>query len=461
MEGLIKHGFEVYITGGVVHDILLGRQLFDWDLTTSATPEDVLRIFPEAFYNNRFGTVGLNDPSIPGCVYDITTYRTEVSYSDRRHPDKVGWGKTLEEDVTRRDFTINAMALKPLKRQENKYSAREQDQVAWEMELIDGVGGQKDLEAKIIRAVGDPETRFKEDALRMMRGVRIATQLGFLIEEKTFSAIKNNVSLLSQISGERIRDEIFKILSTEYPADGIKLLRNAGILAQVLPELEKCFGVEQKSPGRHHIYDVGTHLVMSLQNCPSPDPLVRLATLLHDIGKPLTYKKDEKTGMITFYNHELIGTHQVRAISERLHFSREQRDKIVRLVRWHQFTVDEHQTDSALRRFIRNIGVENIDAMLALRTGDRLGGGATETSWRTEVFKKRLVQVQQVPFQVKDLKVSGLDVMKELGVSSGPIVGAVLNKLFQEVDEEKIPNEREILLSRMKEIGKELKAGAS
>lgn len=450
LKGLSGSGFEVYITGGVVRDIILGRATFDWDLTTDATPEQILHLFPKAFYNNKYGTVGLDEPTVPGCVYDITTYRTEQGYTDRRHPTKVAWGKTLEEDVVRRDFTINAMALKI---RNLKFEIRNDKEVR-EMELIDLVGGQNDSENRLIRAVGNPEERFQEDALRMMRAVRIATQLGFLVEEKTFSAIQSNAALIQDISKERVRDEIFKILSTGYPTDGIKLLKNSGMLAQVLPELEQCFGVEQKSPGRHHIYDVGTHLLMSLQSCSSKDPLVRLATLLHDIGKPLSFRKDEKTGMITFYNHELLGTHLVREIAQRLRISREQREKIIRLVRWHQFTVDEHQTDSALRRFIRNVGVENLEDMLALRTGDRLGGGARETSWRLEQFKKRLVQVQQIPFQVKDLKVNGHDVMKELGVPSGPTVGKILNQLFSEVEEGKLPNEREPLLERMREIGK-------
>ena len=461
LQNLGGSGFEVYITGGVVHDIILERPLLDWDFTTSATPTEILSVFPDAFYNNRFGTVGLADPDIPGCVYDITTFRTEVAYSDRRHPDEVCWGKTLEEDITRRDFTVNAMALKPIKKIKSRTSPKlpAEDRsnrsatTVWEMELSDTVGGQEDLKNRLIRAVGDPDERLKEDALRMMRAVRIATQLGFLIEEKTFAAIGNNTKLLGDISAERIRDELLKTMATDYPADGIKLLRNSGILDQVLPELSRCFGVEQKSPGRHHIYDVGTHLVLSLANCPSKDPLVRLATLLHDIGKPLTYRRDDQTGMITFYNHELVGTHLVREIAYRLRLSRQQRDLLVKLVRWHQFTVDEHQTDSALRRFIRNVGVENLEAMLALRTGDRLGGGARETSWRLETFKTRLAQVQQVPFQVKDLKISGYDVMQELEIPSGPLVGKILDQLFVEVDEGRLANEKEPLLARMRELG--------
>ena len=233
--------------------------------------------------------------------------------------------------------------------------------------LIDLFEGQKDLKNKIIRAVGKADSRFTEDALRMMRAIRFATQLEFMIAEDTFQAIINNSSLIKNISTERIRDEIFKILSSPYPVIGIKFLRNTKLLDFILPELEKCFTIEQKSPQRHHLDDVGTHLLKSLENCPSEDPIVRLATLLHDIGKAVTYNKT-KEDVITFYNHEIIGTSIVRNIATSLHFSKKDRDRLTNLVRFHQFTVDERQTDSAIRRFIRNVGQENIADMLALHS---------------------------------------------------------------------------------------------
>ncbi len=439
---LKKAGFEAYIVGGCVRDILAGRETNDWDFTTDATPEQILKIFPDGFYDNKFGTVGVpkqltinNQPLT--IVYEITTFRSEFGYTDHRHPDKITFGKTLEEDLQRRDFTINAMATDGKK-------------------IIDLFDGTKDIKNKIIRAVGNPDLRFKEDALRMIRAIRIATQLKYIIDNKTFTAIRTNNSLLANISHERIRDELLKILSSDYPSEGILLLRNAGLLAIILPELEKCFGVEQKSPQRHHIYDVGTHLLMALKNCPSTDPVVRLATLLHDIGKPPTAGKTPE-GVITFYNHEIIGASIVRNIADRLHFSKKDRDLLVNLVRYHQFTVDERQTDTALRRFIKNIGKENLEEMLSLRTGDRLGGGARETSWRLELFKKRLVEVQKQPFTVADLKVSGHDVMEIYSIRPGPLVGAVLNILFEDVVKGIIKNEREILLKRIKDLKKESK----
>lgn len=445
LNKLKQANFQAYIVGGCVRDMLINRETKDWDFTTDASPKQILKIFPDGFYDNKFGTVGipikppttthplqLNEASQPPTIYEITTFRSESGYSDHRHPDKIVWGKTLKDDLQRRDFTINAIAS--------------DGEI-----IIDLFNGQNDLKNKIIKSVGDPDKRFNEDALRMMRAIRIATQLQYLIEDKTFSAIKANATLLKQISYERIRDELLKIMASDFPADGITLLRNAGLINIILPELEKCFGVKQKSPERHHIYDVGTHLVMSLKNCPSKDPIIRLATLLHDIGKPITVSKTS-TGVITFYNHEIIGASIVRNIADRLHFSKKDRDLLVKLVRFHQFTVDERQTDTALRRFIKNVGKENLDNMLALRTGDRLGGGARETSWRLELYKKRLIEVQKQPFTVADLKVSGHDVMKIYEIGPGPLVGAVLNMIFEDVVKGILKNEREILLKRIRDL---------
>ncbi|QQG47829.1 MAG: HD domain-containing protein [Candidatus Woesebacteria bacterium] len=420
--------FEIYVVGGAVRDLLMGRKVDDWDFTTNATPLEIQKIFPESYYDNSFGTVGVAvENQNP---YEITTFRTEDSYSDKRRPDKVSWGKTLEEDLKRRDFTINAMAIDP------------------SLRMIDLYKGKEDLKNKLIRAVGDPHECFSEDALRMMRAIRIASELHFQIDEKTWDAIKDNSFLIDRISRERVRDELLKIVVAPYPDHGILLLKDSGLLRLILPELEKGFGVEQKSIKRHHIYDVGTHSVMSLKYCKSNDPITRFATLIHDIGKPQTFKKLE-SGVITFYNHEVVGAHIAKRIAERLRFSRKDSDKLYKLVRWHQFSVGEGQTDSAIRRFIRHVGLENVSDMLDLRVADRLGGGATETSWRLEEFKKRLVEVQKQPFSVHDLKIDGVDVMKELGIKPGPKVGEILNSLFKEVEEKKIENERQVLLKQL------------
>lgn len=427
-----KFGYEIYIVGGAVRDLLMGRLTNDWDFTTNATPEEILKVLPEGFYDNQFGTIGL---SIEGYdkPFEVTTYRTEQGYSDSRHPDQISWGKTLKDDLERRDFTINSMAIDK------------------DLKIIDLYDGQKDIDAKLIRAVGDPDARFSEDALRMMRAVRIASELGFSIQGDTFDAIKKNAPLINKIAKERVKEELFKLIASPNAYDGMLLFRNSGLMQEILPELTKCFGVEQKSPGRHHIYDVGTHLLMAFKFCKSEDVVTRFATLVHDIGKPQTYRKLEN-GTITFYNHEMVSTKIAESIADRLRFSKKEKDKFIVLVRWHQFTVDEHQTDSAIRRVLRNVGLENMDDMLALRVADRLGGGARETSWRLEEFKVRLIEVQKQPFTVRDLKIDGNDVMKELNMKPGPEIGQILNDLFEKVVNKEIENEKVVLIVTLKNI---------
>ncbi len=430
-----KKNFEIYVVGGAVRDLVMGKTPDDWDFTTNATPDEILKVLGEdAFYDNKFGTVGLPSKSDLD-PFEITTFRTEGGYKDSRHPSIVKWGKSLEEDLQRRDFTINAMAL------------------SHDEKIIDPYNGQKDLKRKIIKAVGNPSERFSEDALRMMRAVRIASQLGFTIDDDTFEAIKTNASLITNIARERIKDELMKTLASPNPYEGIVMLKDSGLMQEILPEVMKMFGVEQKSPGRHHIYDVGTHCLYALKFCKSKDPITRFATLIHDIGKPATFKI-LPTKTITFYNHEVVGTGIARRIADRLRFSKKETDKLIKLVRWHQFTVNENQTDSSIRRFIKNVGQENVEDMLALRVGDRLGGGATETSWRLEEFKTRLIEVQKEPFSIKDLKINGNDVIRELEIKPGPKVGEILEKLFKEVEEKKIENKKEVLLKEIKQYTK-------
>ncbi|MBN1168860.1 CCA tRNA nucleotidyltransferase, partial [Candidatus Woesebacteria bacterium] len=452
---------EAYIVGGAIRDLLMGKLVYDWDFTTNATPDEILKIFDadDAYYTNDFGTVGIPSKIEGERPYEITTFRTEQGYSDSRRPDKISWGKTLEEDLKRRDFTVNAMALGKVKNQNGKegnfLTFTLSPSCSFTFQLTDPYEGQKDIEKKLIRAVGDPRERFSEDALRMMRSVRIASQLGFKIEKKTKDAIIEFSRKIHNISKERVRDELLKTLASPNPYNGMKIFREVGLMKEVLPEFEQTFGVEQKSPGRHHIYDVGTHSMRALKFAAekNPDPLVRLATLLHDIGKPKTYKKLD-SGTITFYGHEVVGGRMAKNIAKRLRFSKIQAEKFFKLVRYHLFTVNEDQTDSAIRRFIRKVDIENVPDMLDLRTGDRLGGGAAETSWRLEEFKKRLVEVQKQPFTVHDLKISGDEVMEKMNLKPGPEVGDVLDDLYEKVVEKKVPNQKEALLSELKKIAK-------
>lgn len=465
-KNLDKAGFEVAIVGGAVRDILAKKEVSDWDLTTNAKPEEILKLFPKGFYNNQFGTVGIpvekgtplhkltgqaegqRDKELE--IVEVTTYRTEESYSDSRHPDKVSWGKTLEEDLARRDFTINAMGLvRGTKGQRDKVGKYiEVGGQKWR--LIDPYGGQEDLKNKIIRTVGNADERFNEDALRLLRAIRLSTTLEFTIEANTQKAIKKHAASISKISGERTRIEIFKIIESVNNAEGIFLARELGVLKYILPELDECFVVEQKSPQRHHIYDVGTHNVMSMKFCPSKKTIVKFATMLHDVGKARVADVTAE-GVRTFYNHEVVGAHQTLDISRRLNLSKTEREKVFLLVRWHQFSVSEDQTDKAVRRFIKNVGLENVEDMMDLRIGDRLGGGLQQPeSWRLKLYRTRIKEVLTKPFTVADLKINGRDVMKVLDLTPGPKVGEVLNKLFEEVADDKAKNSQQFLLKRLK-----------
>lgn len=431
-----KANFEIYLVGGCVRNLLLKKPVKDWDMTTDAAPEDLLKIFKEGFYDNKFGTVGVPlDTTEYGRVVEITTFRTEKGFSDQRRPDKVEWGKSIEEDLARRDFTINAIALK------------------LPNELVDPYEGQKDIKDKIIRAVGNPKERFKEDTLRLLRAVRIATELSFTIDRATWKEIISDAPLIENVSGERVRIELLRILASYNPYEGIILLKDSNLLRYILPELIGGIGVSQKRPGRHHIDDVFTHNILSLKFCPSTDPIVRFAALLHDVGKPKVQSKDED-GLVIFYNHEVAGAKIAREICDRLKFSRKERDKIVNLIRWHMFSVDEKVSDAGIRRFIRRIGVENVKDMMDLRIGDRLGGGTqTAESWRLKLFKKRIEdQLKPLPFSINDLTVDGNDIIKELRIKPGPKVGEILQKLFLEVDEDLSKNNKEFLLKRIKEL---------
>lgn len=424
-----KTNYQIFLVGGAVRDLLMDKGANDLDFTTDAKPEEILKLFPTSYYTNKFGTVGIPKGK---SIIEITTMRKEGDYKDHRHPVEVSWTDKINEDLARRDFTVNAMALSP------------------KLELVDPYLGQTDLNEGIIRAVGNPDLRFKEDALRLIRAIRFSSQLGFEIEKNTFEAISKNKEGIKDISGERIQDELFKLLSSTNPYIGLVKLREAGILQIILPELEACFGIVQEGPKHDRMYDIGEHSFSTLNHTPSTDPAVRLAALLHDIGKVETFKKDS-SGNVTFYNHDLVGANIFREISQRLKLSKKQSDKIYKLIRYHMFSVDENQTDSAIRRFIRNVGVDNIDDMLALRVGDRLGGGtATASSWRMEKFRERITQVMKKPFSITDLKINGQDVMNELKIPPSRKVGEVLQKLFEEVLNDSSKNTREYLLPKIK-----------
>ncbi len=442
VEAIEDAGYEAWIVGGAVRDLLLGIPSSDWDVTTNATPEQIQPLFTECFYDNEYGTVkvagthigeqfGLAEGEIDDSIlYDITTYRSESEYSDKRRPDSVEWGKTVEEDLKRRDFTINAIAIN------------------LKGEIVDPYGGQDDLKNKLIKAVGDPTERFEEDALRIMRAIRLSAQLGFMIEGETLSALKVKVPNLKSISWERIGAEFMKLLATDNATDGVMLMVNTGIMEIVIPELMLAKGVEQAG---HHVHDVFTHSIEALRAVPSPDPLVRLATLVHDIDKPTVMKAEGPRG-ISFHNHEVVGARTAKRIAERLKLSKKEQDRMFTLVRWHMFVYDPKMTDAAIRRFIRRVGKENIFDIIALRVGDRVGSGSKTTSWRLTEMQKRIGEQLYEPLSLKDMNINGAEIMEILQISPSRKVGEILNALFEEILDDSSKNTKEYLEKRVKEL---------
>ncbi len=437
LEKLEKKRFQAFIVGGCVRDILRGVKPLDWDITTSAKPKDIKKIFPASYLDNKFGTVTIltnsKDPTLK--EVEVTPFRIDERYSDKRHPDKISWAKTIKEDLSRRDFTINAIAA-------NRKG-----------EIIDPFGGRKDLERKIIRAVGNPKERFSEDALRLMRAVRFATTLNFKIEKETERAIRENAHLLNFISKERIRDEFLKIILSENAAKGVELLRKLGLLKYIVPELLEGYKVSQN---KHHIYDCYEHALRSLDFAAKKgfNKYVRLAALFHDIGKPRTKRGEGPDA--TFYNHEIVGAKMTAQILSRLRFPKKDIEKIVKLVRYHLFYYNVGEVgESSVRRLLRKVGPENIKELVQLRMADRIGSGCPKAlPYRLRHFLYMVEKVSQDPLDVKMLKINGNKVMEILKIGPGPKVGKILDILLGEVLEDPRKNKRSYLEKRVKELGK-------
>jgi len=452
LEKLKAAGFEAYPVGGCARDFLLGREPKDWDIATNAKPEEIQKVFPKSFYENKFGTVTVLADKME---IQITTYRVDEKYSDKRHPDSVKFTASLKEDLARRDFTINAMAL-DLETYNMKHETEENRSFKFQVssfKIIDPFGGQEDLKNKIIRAVGNPKQRFSEDALRLLRAVRFASQLNFLIDKETLEAIKEMNKEISLISGERVKDEFVKIIMSDRAADGVELLRETGILSIILPEVMEGYGIGQN---KHHIYTVYEHNLRALRYATENklSLVVRLASLLHDVGKPRSKRGDGPDS--TFYSHDVIGAKMTEKIMRRLKFPNEEIAKVSLLVRYHLFyyNVDE-VTPSSVRRLIKNVGLENMDDLINVRIADRIGSGVPKAEpYKLRHFRYMVDKVSKDPISVKMLKIDGNDVMSILGIQPGPKVGIILNALFSEVLDDPKHNEREYLEKRALELDK-------
>ena len=436
-EALKNAGFEAYLVGGCVRDMLLGRQPKDWDVTTNATPEQIQGLFPETFYENDYGTVGVvtqsEDPKLK--VIEITPYRIESEYSNARHPDEVRFSDKLSDDLKRRDFTINAIAYDPIKE-----------------ELIDEHGGREDLLRRTIVTVGDAHERFEEDALRMLRAIRLSAELDFTISSETAAGIAKNAGQLEKISKERVRDEFTRIIESPRPMQALYMAQKLDILRFIAPDLEAGIGCEQNQA---HSYDVFEHNLRALQHAADNNWSleVRIAALLHDVGKPAVRQWSDDKKDWTFHGHDVIGAKITKKILQELRFSRETIENVSNLVRWHMFFSDpDTVTLAAVRRTIQRVGKDHIKELLQLRMCDRIGTGRPkEQPFRLRKYMSMVDEALRDPISVGMLAIDGAKVLT-LGERPGPRIGWILHTLLEEVLEDPKKNTGEYMETRAKEL---------
>ena len=435
---LENKGFEAYLVGGCVRDLLIGRKPRDWDITTNAKPEEIMALFSNTFYENNYGTVGVvSEEALDETlkVVEITPYRLEGSYTDKRRPDSVTWSSKLEDDLKRRDFTINAIAL------------------SVSGEITDIFEGQTDLKKKTVRTVGEPEARFDEDALRMLRAIRIAVELDFTIDPATQKAIASRVKHLKEIAPERIREEFIRIIMSERPHIGIILCQKLGLLTHMLPELEEGIGVAQN---KAHSFDVFEHILRTVEHSAKKNFSLetRLSALFHDIGKPATRRWSEEKKDWTFYGHDMVGAKMAAKIMARLAFPKKMIETVTTLVRWHMFFSDTEQiTHSAVRRIVTRVGKEHIWDLMDVRTCDRIGTGRPkESPYRLRKYHSMVDEVMRDPLSVGMLKINGGKIIEITKVSPGPKIGHILHALLEEVLDDPGRNSEEYLEKRALEL---------
>ena len=488
VTALEKAGFEAYLVGGCVRDLLMEREPKDWDVATNATPDQIQKVFPESVYENEFGTVAVKatrgstqtDTRInaeENLIVEVTTYRKEGKYTDKRHPDEIKFAQTIEEDLARRDFTVNAIALSlrvppfwsmPKERDEAISEKIASSVAVGDLPRNDGLtdpfNGQEDIKNKIIRTVGNPEERFNEDALRLMRAVRLAAELDFGIEKKTADAISKMAGLLEMIAKERIRDEFIKMIMTSKAGDGVRMMTESGLLKYVLPELLEGVGVGQN---KHHIYNVFDHNVRALEYAVSKNYSleVRLASLLHDVGKPRTKGGDGPDS--TFYNHDLVGAKMTLRALDRLKFPKKLIEKVAHLVRYHLFYYNVGEVSEAgVRRFLRKVGPEHVDDLIKVREADRIGSGVPKAvPYKLRHLLFMIEKVKQDAIDTRMLQVDGDDIKKLTGLPQSIKVGQILAVLLEEVLDDPKKNTKDYLEKHALELNQlseeELKKMAS
>jgi tRNA nucleotidyltransferase (CCA-adding enzyme) len=429
---LHAQGKRAWIVGGCVRDLILGRKASDWDVATDARPNELLRIFPRAIPTGiEHGTVTI---AKHGHHYEVTTLRGEGTYSDGRRPDWVEFVDDITADLARRDFTVNAMAIDPL-----------------DGKLIDPFDGRGDLARGILRAVGDPKERFAEDGLRVMRAARFVATLELTLDPATEAAISPTLDTFRKVAQERVRDEWMKTMTASRPSLAFEVMRHTGILAVSCPELLAGVGVEQN---KWHAYDVWRHGLECMDAC-AGDPILRVAALLHDVGKPGTRAWSDKLADYTFYDHDRVGAEIAEPIAARLRFSNDERARIVSLVRNHLIHYSDEWTDTAVRRWIRRVDLGRIEDLYLLNEADvRAKGRDFEPDLKAlSALKTRVARViaEGAALSTRDLKVNGHDLMRELGLAPGRIIGELLDSLLEVVLEDPSANERSILLEQARE----------
>ena len=433
---LAQGGGEAFVVGGAVRDLLRGKTPGDFDLATNLAPAEVQKRFPFSVptgIDHGTVTVWLNARG-EGPGMEITTYRGEGGYSDGRHPDRIFFVSRIEDDLARRDFTINAIALSPL-----------------DGRLVDPFGGQLDLQARVLRAVGDPLVRFREDGLRSMRAVRFAATLEFVIEPLTFAAIAQTLDVTARVAAERLRDELLKMLTAPKPSQGFALMRDSGLLKLVLPELLEGVGMTQN---HHHAYSVYDHVMACVDA--AEGRTARLGALFHDIAKPRTRApKESAPGEFSFYKHEHVGADLTDEVMRRLRFSNEERDKVTGLVRNHMFWYDASWSPGTVRRFVRRVGEQNLQDLYALRRADIAGRGRSEDPQsELAALETRVdaVLAESRAMKITDLAIDGEDVMRLSGRGPGRYVRDALEALLERVLEDPSLNAREALLAALPEV---------
>jgi tRNA nucleotidyltransferase (CCA-adding enzyme) len=436
-DKLRAKGMRAWVVGGCVRDALLGRSVADWDVATDALPEEMLAIFPRAIPTGiKHGTITVLMGSFP---IEVTTLRGEGAYSDGRRPDTVSFVDDITADLARRDFTINAIAWDPVMGQ-----------------LIDPHGGQRDLERRVIRAVGKPLERFSEDGLRVLRAARFAATLEMDIDPETLAAIRPTLDTYRKVSQERVRDEWLKSMKARRPSRAFEVMRQTGILEVTCPELLLGVGMEQN---KYHAFDVWRHGMECMDACAvsgEGDPILRIAALLHDVGKPASRARSDETDDYTFYDHDRIGAEIADPICLRLRFSNDERTRIVALVRHHLFHYESEWTDATVRRWMRRVGKDLVPDLYVLNEADVRAKGvdATADLSSLEALKAHVKRVLEAgaAFTTKDLAIDGNDLMKELGLRPGPMLGKILLHLLELVITDPALNAREALLARAREF---------